>query len=211
MLAHLGGFPLVEWVIRRVQRAKFSDLVVLATSASSYDDSLANVAGRMGVRCFRGSESDVLLRIRDAAVSFGAENVVRVCADNPFVDPVEIDRLIATFHEHKCDYAFNHLDRLGSQYADGFGAEILSTQLLNDICKLTSKNDHREHVTQYIWDFSAQFNICAVKAPSDLSFPNLKFDVDYPIDLLKLERLIENGVTLDTPAPEIIIIQQRLD
>ena len=52
--------------------------------------------------------------------------------DNPFVDPGELDKLVIEFRTHPCDYACNHQDRLGSRYADGFGAEIFSNYLMNE-------------------------------------------------------------------------------
>ena len=130
MLQLLGSYPILEWVLRRVSRAKLIDEVVLATSDRSLDDSLVELANRIGIEVFRGSESDVLGRFAEAANHYHAKTVLRICADNPFVDPDELDRLVREFSENLCDYACNQQDRLDSQYADGFGSEILSNQLL---------------------------------------------------------------------------------
>ena len=43
---------------------------------------------------FAGSEKDVLGRFNEASNLYKSTNIVRVCADNPFIDYVEIDRLI---------------------------------------------------------------------------------------------------------------------
>ena len=208
MLANLGGHPLLEWVLRRVSRARLLDETVLATSTDARDDALAALAGKIGIRTCRGDELDVLGRFVAAADLSHASQVVRVCADNPFIDPDEIDRLVAFFQANACDYACNHMDRLGSRYADGFGAEILSAELLRKIAGLATEPKHREHVTLYLWDHAADYRMLAVPAPSAMAHPELRFDVDNPADLAALEQLIAADVNLQTPASRIVALKQ---
>jgi len=204
MLATLGGHSLLEWVLYRVGRATRLDDIILATSVHSRDDPLADTADNLGVRVLRGDELDVLDRFVTAADSTGAERVVRICADNPFVDPCEIDRLIDYFSKSDSDYACNHLDRLGSRYADGFGAEILDTHLLRQVATMATEEKHREHVTLYLWDNMERYSLTAIPAPPSLSFPELVFDVDVPDGLIRLEKLIKAGVNLDSTAERIV-------
>ena len=60
--------------------------IILATSVNENNDVLVEIAERYGIKYFRGSENDVLQRFIDAAKEFNAENIIRVCADNPFLD-----------------------------------------------------------------------------------------------------------------------------
>jgi spore coat polysaccharide biosynthesis protein SpsF len=204
MLASLGGIPLLEWVLRRVTRTRCLDDVVLATSNNLRDDALVQVARKCGVGTFRGDEVDVLQRFVGAARAAEADVVVRVCGDNPFIDPGEIDRLIEFFLEHPCDYAFNHQNRLGSNYADGFGAEILGTALLEQIARTAQAPEQREHVTQYLWDHPDAYQIEGVPAPPNLAYPRLRFDVDSAQDLACLGGLVVTGVDVSTPAHRIV-------
>lgn len=206
MLAQLGGVPLLEWVVRRLQRATTLSQVVLATSDSVADDALAELAARLDIAVFRGSETDVLDRFIGAAKLARADNVVRVCADNPFIDPGEVDRLVSFFAVNHCDYACNHQDRLGSDYADGFGAEILSAALLEKMAANATDASHREHATLYIWDHANEYSLCAPVAPADLAYPALRFDVDTPADLENLETLVSAGVDINTAASDIVRI-----
>jgi spore coat polysaccharide biosynthesis protein SpsF len=206
MLARLGGLPLLEWVVRRLLHATTLAQVVLATSDGAGDDALAELAAGLGVAVFRGSEADVLGRFLGAASMTGADNVVRVCADNPFVDPSEIDRLVSFFAKNPCDYACNHLDRLGNGYADGFGAEILSAALLFKLGNLAQDTRYREHLTLYLLEHQSQFMLKAMDAPLELRFPELRFDVDQPRDLNRLEKLVEEGVGISSPAASIVKI-----
>lgn len=210
MLTRLGGIPLLEWVVRRLLRATTLTQVVLATSERAGDDALAELAASLGIAVFRGSEADVLGRFVGAARMAGADNVVRICADNPFIDPAEVDRLVRHFADSRCDYACNHQDRLGSNYADGFGAEMLSAALLEKISVKAVEPRHREHATLYLWDHAGEYKLTAVAAPAELAFPELRFDVDTPSDLAKLEALVSAGVSIETPAHEIVRIAREI-
>lgn len=206
MLAQLDNHPLLEWVLRRVRRARMIDSIVLATTTLSSDDELVALAQKLGIEVFRGSENDVLGRFAAAASQCGAEVVVRVCGDNPFIDPDELDRLVSHFKNNASDYACNHRDRLDNRYADGFGAEIFSNLSLQQISKITTNIRHREHVTLYIWEHAENYCLSAVPAPNQLAYPELRFDVDQPQDLAYLESLVEAGVNFESTASEIVQI-----
>ena len=209
MLERLGNHPLLEWVLLRVGQAKSVNKVVLATSNQSTDEAIVELAELLNVAVFRGSESDVLGRFTSAAQQYSADTVVRICADNPFIDPSEIDRLVSEFKATPCDYACNHQNRLDSGYADGFGAEIVSNSLLEDLAKSATKDIHREHVTLYLWDHQHKYQLHSVKAPPSLAFPKLRIDVDTPADLQRLQILAEAGVGIKASAKDIIQIAQE--
>ena len=206
MLARLGEIPVLEWVITRLLCSTLLDEVVLATSNNEPDDALINLASKNGIITFRGSEDDVLSRFIGAAKFVAADSIVRICADNPFVDPREVDKLITYFHSSDLDYCCNHQDRLGSLYADGFGAEIISINVLEEIEKNASHLDHREHITKYLWDHAENYKLGSILADAKLAFPSLRFDVDTQTDLDWLSSLIARGVTIQSPAEEIINI-----
>lgn len=205
MLAKLGERDLLSWVLTRVCDAKQLDRVVLATSDSRDDDQLANAAASFDVLVVRGSQNDVLDRFVQSAKVSQADFVVRVCADNPFVAAEEIDRLVVAHKSDNYDYSCNHQQKLNNRYADGFGAEILSTALLNDIADLTTQQSHREHVTSYIWDNAAKFKIQAVTAPAELAFPEIKLDIDTPQEMQQLDEFVKKFViTTASSAAEIV-------
>ena len=210
MLQLLGSYPILEWVLRRVSRAKLINEVVLATSDRPIDDPLVKLATHLGIEVFRGSEADVLGRFAAAAEHYQAETVLRICADNPFVDPDELDRLVREFSDNSCDYACNHQDRLGSRYADGFGAEILSNKLLQRVAQVSKEPKHREHVTLYLWDHAEQFTLHSIQAPPELAYPDMRFDIDTPQDLQKLRKYMERNITLDSTAEGIIQLSKAI-
>ena len=189
MMLSLHGLPVVEWVWRRVSMAKHIDVVIVAVPDTPSDQLLADHLLRIGANVSRGSETDVLGRMTDAARSAGAATVIRICADNPLVCGSEIDRLVDFFDTGRYDYAYNHIPRANS-YPDGLGAEIVSMELLVLLNETVTLPAQREHVFNYIWDNPDQFRIGTFD-PIDraLAHPELKLDLDTIEDynaLLKL-------------------------
>ena len=204
MLEKLGSVPIIEWVLRRVKRAHMLDEVLLATTNLPRDDILVNIADQFDVNVFRGNESDVLKRFSDAAKQLNSEIVVRVCADNPFIDPFEIDRLVSFFNSNDIDYACNEQNCLNRDYSCGFGAEILRASLLEELNKRVRESRQREHVTLYLLENPNKFQLAAVPVPPELAYPELRYDVDEPEDLESLKTLCSNGITIDSDAKAII-------
>jgi len=187
MMSQLGGFPLVEWVLRRVRKSLLLDRIVLATSTGEENGPLEKVASSLAVETFRGDEQNVLSRFAAIAESTRADVVVRICGDNPFICPAEIDRVIRLYLENKPDYAFNHIPRMENDYVDGLGAEVLSGELLRHIASSTKEQRYTEHVTMYIWDHMDSYKIMTVKAPAEFAYPDVVLDVNEPDDISFLE------------------------
>src|SRR5208282_1246539 len=76
------------------------------------DEPLVALAAGLGIRCFRGSECDVLDRFVGAAQAFNADVVVRLTADCPLLDGAVIDRVVKVFQKTAVmDYVSNTLNR----------------------------------------------------------------------------------------------------
>ncbi len=206
MFKKLGRYYLIEWVIMRLKKSKKINKIILATTTNKKDKKFVNICRKFNITFFSGSENDVLGRFYNSVKKIKNANIVRVCADNPFIDPTEVDNLISFFNKNKYDYACNHQNKLKSGYADGFGAEILSLNLLNKLNQIVKEKNLREHVTQYIWKKKNNFKIHSLKPCKDLSYPKLKFDVDTINDLKYLSRIVKNKININTTAKKIIKI-----
>lgn len=210
MLMDLCGHPLLHWVLARTKRSRRLDSVVLATSACERDDALEDLAERLGIHCYRGSEDDVLGRLAQAARAYRADTVVRLCGDNPLIAPEEIDRLV-DFYQAALDdgaprdrlYASNATPALGSDYPDGLGGEILSDALLDHLDEIADTPRLREHVTAGLLEAPKNFDLRAVPAPPEIAYPDVKLDVDTRGDLERLRRLCQ-GLCLHSRAVEIV-------
>jgi Spore coat polysaccharide biosynthesis protein F, CMP-KDO synthetase homolog len=204
MSLELGGYPIIEWVINRVKKCKLIDKFILATSLLEENDYLINMSRKHMIKSYRGSEENVLSRFVDISKMENPDFIVRICADNPFIDHNEINRLIKFYLSKNCDYACNHQHKINSGYADGFGAEIFSYDLLKKINNNVKTNSSKEHVTLHLWKNQKKFNIMEVPAPPELNYPNLRFDLDNSDDLLKLENLVNMGINIHSSAKKIV-------
>jgi len=203
MMEVLGRHTILEWVLRRTSRSETLDGVVLATSSAPENRVLQELAEGLSIPTLCGSEDDVLSRFILAAEKHGADHVVRICADNPFVAPEEIDRLTRFYLDGLPDYAFNHIPQMGNMYPDGLGAEIFSSALLRRIAASTTEARHREHVTLYVWDHGSEFRIETIPAPAEIAFPDVKLDVDTREDLERLRGSL-HGLAFESPAVDIV-------
>ncbi|MBB55352.1 MAG: hypothetical protein CMF67_13355 [Magnetovibrio sp.] len=206
MMADLCGFPIIYWVLKRVSLATTLDQVVLTTSEAERDDPLIGVAKDLGLNTFRFEhEGDVLGRFCGAAKAAGAATVLRVCADNPVVDPEFIDHAVCSFSESEADYAFNHIPRLDNGYPDGLGAEVMCADLLYEIDGLATSEFHREAATSYIWDNLDRYSVLAVDCPAEWHTlgDDIRLDVDWPGDLDRMRALCA-GLPMSTSAIEFL-------
>ena len=200
MLLHLHGYPICEWVFRRVRLAEKLDQVVFAIPDTERNDVLACFLSSIGATLFRGSENDLVDRYYQAATQVGADQIVRVCADNPLICASEIDRLANFFERESCDYAYNHIPR-DNGYPDGLGAEICSIKLLEEIQRKAETPEWREHLFNIVWDNRSDYIIKTFNPPNELAFPELKLDLDSMIDY---QRLLEKPYRIDMNAREVV-------
>lgn len=89
--------PLIAQLCARTRRARVNECW-LATSSDPADDVTEAWRFELGLRVFRGESRDVLSRFLAIGAEAGAEWIVRLCADNPFLDAKRIDILRVDAH-----------------------------------------------------------------------------------------------------------------
>lgn len=203
MMLSLHGKPIIEWVIKRVQKSKKLDDIVVAIPISQENDILENYIKKLGVKVYRGSESNVLNRFYEAVKNENVTHIVRICADNPLIDGNEIDNLIKFYIKNSCDYAYNHIPK-DNLYPDGLGAEIISFELLKFLNENVVLQNHKEHCLSYIWDNKEKFTIKTFDPPNKkLHRADVKLDVDTFDDYYKLAM---KNFDINTSSEELIKI-----
>ncbi len=189
----LGGTSLLEWVVRRVTDSVRLDQVVVATGDGPLDDELTRLVPAH-VQVIRGSETDVLGRFVSALKQFPARAVVRICADNPFIDPVLIDRLIGAASEHQpCDY-LSYGSRAGRPMilsAVGLFAEWCRAEALLEAAESATEPADREHVTRYLYSHPERFRVRLLPVPPELDREDLRLTVDVDEDFHHADEILE--------------------
>ncbi len=99
----IQGRPMVEWMIDRMKRCNI-DPVVMMTSTNPQDDPLIEIAEKNGIPYFRGSEDDVLVRIRDCARQFDIDLIISATADDPLKEPILIEQMVKRYLDEGYDF-----------------------------------------------------------------------------------------------------------
>lgn len=187
VLMDLAGEPLLARTVERTRRAATLDEVVVATTTAPADDTLVDFCAARGWPCERGDEHDLLDRYYHAARAHGAEVVVRITADCPFMDPSLIDRVVGAFFDGQpVDYASN-TKVPPSTYPPGMDVEVMWFDALARAWREDGDPAWREHVTPYIYRHPEAFRLLRVPGEVDLSAQ--RWTVDTPEDLAFCERI----------------------
>ena len=89
--------PLLNYVIRRVNKSKKIKKIIIACSNNKSDDAIANFCKKNNYIYFRGSLKNVLNRFVNVCKKFKLNHFVRVNGDSPCIDPKVMDRGIRIF------------------------------------------------------------------------------------------------------------------
>lgn len=172
----IGGVPMIELLLARLECALQLDEIVVATSVDERNQPLVDHISKLGYRCFQGSENDVLERYIQAAKMAHADVIVRITGDCPLVDPALVDEAIRSFKAAGVDYLSNASP---PSYPDGLDTEVFGFAALERTAAETDRPYDHEHVTPYLRE-SGRFRQTALQNAEDLSA--LRWTVDEPAD-----------------------------
>lgn len=192
LMPFYDGLSILQILLRRLKANSANIPVWLATSALEADNAVAELAASEGVNCFRGHETDVLQRFTQAAEKAGFSRIIRVCADNPFLDAGLLDELINASFISSADYlSYSLTGNLPAIRAHwGIFAEYVTLDALQRAAAATNDQFYHEHVTNFIYGNPDQFNVQWIHAPEGV-YENLsvRLTIDTPEDFAALQQL----------------------
>src|SRR4030067_1287592 len=83
-LLEIKGKPIIAHLIQRIKLAKKPNLIVLCTTSNPSDRPLIDFAEENGISYFEGNETDILVRLLDAATKFDIDTIAEVDGDDVF-------------------------------------------------------------------------------------------------------------------------------
>lgn len=190
LLPFYRGQRIIDILIDNIQKECPHACIVLATTVNPNDDVLAKVAGEKGIHCFRGDENDVLSRFIAAAAEYDIDRLIRVCSDNPFLQPSSFNALFA--EAGKADYVgYGFPDgRPTIQSHLGFYSELTSADALRRVAATTDEKLYHEHVTNYLYTHPEEFSVRLLPLPGYLAKrTDLRFTLDTREDFELLQEL----------------------
>lgn len=160
------GKTIPEIVLETLLGVFESREIVLATTVAQPDSWFEEVAAKYNTGFYRGSENDVLQRFLDVAERDGVQEIIRVCADNPFLMPSFLEELRDIPTTEPSDYVSFSIDGIPAIRTHfGFFAEWVRTTALKKAAESTREPLYREHVTNFIYSHPGDFSIRLMEVP----------------------------------------------
>lgn len=196
-MALLHGKPVLEHVIQNCKMIRHVNRVIVAVPDTKESEPMLELANKLGIFNFCGSENDVLGRYIGAANHFKLDVIMRITADCPFINPFVCNEVLDCLMFRKLDYCSNCFPN--KTYPKGLDCEAFTWELLDaadqstkiglDASNLSIEaiqaRDDREHVTPWMQRTMGLRRAC-VQQHEDASKANLC--VDYPEDIERLEK-----------------------
>lgn len=189
----LGNQSLLGGIIRRVTDCARINRVIVAAYAADHEaiptDLIPPDVPVVWTRSGREIDAwDLVLR------EFPADGVIHVAVDNPFVDPVFIDRLVTTAQNQKeCDYV-GYCLRDGQPMVRSiirilaeWGRYGALEQAVREIRNLPG----RQGIMQYLCQHPERYALRFVPLPEDIDPRQLRFHIDCDDDWEKAEAIFD--------------------
>ena len=198
----LEGREVIRWMIERIKLCRSFDNIAMCTSTNPQDDLLENIAREEKIDCFRGSEDDVLLRLRDASIHLGLDYAVNITADCPLVDFGYADEMVGVYGRTGADYITS------MNLPHGFYAFGLKVEALKKACEI-KKGTNTEVWGRYFTE-TGLFKFMDMDVPASLIRPKYRLTLDYEQDYEFFKALFA-GIGKDTYKKDIREIIAFLD
>ena len=157
--------------------------VIVATSTSKNNDALVEHLKQNEELYYRGSENDVLDRFIKAAKKFHVDGIIRICSDNPFIDPDGIKALIEKARHSEAQYIgfrINGLPSIKTHF--GFWGEFVTLDALKKVADSTDDLPAHEHVTIHIYSHPEEYQCEWIDCPDFIQGRN---DIRLTVDTLE--------------------------
>jgi len=198
-LADIYGKPLLQRLIENIEKSTLREQIVLCTSTNHQDDEIESFSMENGVKCFRGSELDVMDRFLSAAKKYNAKTIARVTGDNPFTDPDMLSNMYSKHIASNAEYTYTDDLPVGAR------AEIIDVYALSRIHEQLIDKMSSEYMT-FMLNRPDKVNVLKVNVDSlILKRPELSLTVDTPEDL-ELVRSIYSNFNGEIPSLESVIL-----
>lgn len=185
---------LLDIIIEKLKNNFEANQIILATSLNTSDIILEATAKKHKVLFFKGDENNVLKRFIDCATTNKRKHIIRICADNPFLDIDLLLNLIENINLGNIDYASYSVKKTPAIKTHfGFFAEFVSLEALLKIQNNTTDMIYLEHVTNYIYSNPKNFKIKWIEVPVLISKnTDIRLTVDTKIDFENCQQVYKD-------------------
>ncbi len=187
VLAPLAGRPLLALLAERLSPAQVDEWW-LATTVRPDDDVVAAWGESVGWRVFRGSADDVLSRFAAITAERRPEWVVRITADDPFIDAGIVNRLLAVTPVLAPSVAIVGADC--GVLPLGYAPQVARGDAVLAAAREAHEPHHRAHVLSWVEAYGERHGVVL---PSRWpARPRWRWTVDTPDDLAMARAAFES-------------------
>jgi len=188
VLLPILGRPMLDLMVERLRRAHTLDEVVIATTDDESCDPIADMANRIGIAYFRGSEEDVLARVLSAARAYEADVIVETTGDCPLHDARLIDKVVSDFMLGGADFVSNVLPYSTPRGTD---VRVFNTESLAEIDRISDDPADREHVSLHYMEHPEKYRRRNVLTELGADATGFRLTVDTPEDFKLVTHVYE--------------------
>lgn len=188
----IGDLSLLDFMVQRLQSSELVNNIVLATSDNDIDDVLAEAADNLKITTFRGAYEDSIGRVFGAARMVGSDIVVKISGNYPFIDILDMDKLLGDFMGCDAQYAYNEHYR---GVILGLGVEVFNYQLIEKANREISSKTQRRFGTDIFKEILAGKDLL-IREVQDFR-PNYRATLAVPNDALTINQIFKECKKLD--------------
>jgi spore coat polysaccharide biosynthesis protein SpsF (cytidylyltransferase family) len=136
----INGIPIIKILIDRLQNSNKIRHIIVCTTNEKSDDPLVDYLKKIGIKYYRGNNTDILERMLNAAKKFDTDIIIDVEGDKIFTDSIFVDKIVDEMINSDLDFiigsdssnSFNPANHL----VHGFIPAGFKTSVLENIVKL---------------------------------------------------------------------------
>ncbi|UCS93244.1 hypothetical protein KZP23_21760 [Echinicola marina] len=181
LLKDLNGFSIIEHVIKRSQKIKGIDEIVLCTSNNPQDKPLTDVAIENGIHYFLGSEQDVLERLFQSSRYFGLDYILSITGENPLFSIDIANRMVDMMKRENHDFSTVDGAPVGAAV---YGIKVKALEL---VCKIKTEID--TEIWGILFNQPEIFSIGKIQVEDFLYRPSMRLTNDFPEDYRMMSKI----------------------
>ena len=180
VLMNIGDNSVLEFCIKRLQKVKNINRIIVATSNNNSDNKIVDWCKKNKILFYRGSINDLLERYYNTCLKFNIKNILRITSDCPLVDPILLEIAIKNYFKNNFE-----IYGLGGEFPDGLDFTIFKFSVLEDSYINATKASDREHVCPYMERHSNNIGVFRPFVNSQ----NIRLTIDEKSDLILLNNM----------------------
>ncbi len=135
------GTPLLGRIINQLKTIIDNQSIIVASSSNAENDNIEKYCFDQQIKCFRGSEDDVLSRYLAIQEMYKFDHIFRFTADNPIIDLQTLTNFLKWHIQQNNDYSNTRGLPLGMNF------ELFRGKALIKSSSFVQSDFDREHVT----------------------------------------------------------------